>query len=131
MIDARGTPPRFTVITPTYNRGFIVGRAIESVLKQTYKNWEMIIVDDGSTDDTREQINAKLSDPRIRAYFEPVNHGVHYARNRGLDRISTETDWIVELDSDDVLLPDALENIERVIRQNTGFEWYEFGVRWD
>jgi len=123
--------PRFTVVTPTYDRGFIIECAIKSVLAQTYSSWEMIIIDDGSTDETGERIHAFLSDPRIRYHFEPVNRGHLYARNRAWDRISAETDWIVELDSDDELTPDALETIREVIQEHPGFEWFQFGVRWD
>lgn len=123
--------PRFTVVTPTYNRGFIIERAIESVLAQTHPTWEMIIIDDGSTDDTRERVQPYLSDPRIRYHFESVNRGVLCARNRAWDRISAETDWVVHLDSDDVLMPDALATIREVIHEHPGFEWYHFAAVWD
>ena len=116
---------------PTYNRGSIIERAVDSVCAQSYPHWGLIIVDDGSTDDTAARIQAYLPDPRIHYYSEEENHGHLYARNRAWDRISARTDWIVHLDSDDELLPNALETIHATIQKSPGFEWYHFGVRWD
>lgn len=94
-------PGLVSVIVPCYNRADIVGETIESVLAQSYQLLEIIIVDDGSTDDTREVVT-RYSDPRIR-YFYKTNGGLSSARNAGLDEARGE--FIAFLDSDDVWHP--------------------------
>ena len=96
-----GVPGLVSVIVPCYNRADIVGETIESVLAQSYQLLEIIIVDDGSTDDTREVVT-RYSDPRIR-YFYKTNGGLSSARNAGLDEARGE--FIAFLDSDDVWHP--------------------------
>lgn len=100
----------FSVIVPTYNREGIVRFAVESVIRQTFSDWEMIIVDDASTDSTPEicEIYAQLDD-RIRLFRHTVNRGVSAARNTGLN--NAQGDYILFLDSDDALLPDAMINL--------------------
>lgn len=95
-----------SVIMATYNRADTLSRAIDSVMRQTYSDWELIIVDDGSTDETH-QILETLDDPRIRIVRHPHNRGMHAAKNTGLDNVSGE--WFTTLDSDDEMVPDALE----------------------
>ncbi|MFZ5890210.1 MAG: glycosyltransferase family 2 protein [Myxococcota bacterium] len=88
-----------SVVIPTYNRAYCLPVAIGSLQRQTYTNWEALIIDDGSTDDTAEVIRAMAAeDPRIR-YFHQRNAGVSAARNAGI-RIA-EGDWVGFLDSDD------------------------------
>jgi len=96
-----GVPGLVSVIVPCYNRADIVAETIESVLAQSYQLLEIIIVDDGSTDDTREVV-MRYSDPRIR-YFYKANGGLSSARNAGLDEARGE--YIAFLDSDDVWHP--------------------------
>lgn len=95
-----------SVIISSYNRAATLPRAVDSVLRQTYDEWELIIVDDGSTDDTRGVLD-RLIDPRIRICHHPSNRGVTAAKNTGLDQI--RGDWFTTLDSDDEMVPDALE----------------------
>lgn len=98
---------------PTYNRAYIITTAIKSVLAQTDQDWELIVVDDGSTDNTQEVIES-LGDGRIR-YILQEKAGVASARNRGLAEARGE--WIAYLDSDNELLPQYLtvmhENIAK------------------
>lgn len=106
-----------SIVLPTYNRARTLERAVNSVLQQSYKNFELIIVDDGSTDGTHELI-AGLSDPRIR--FAPLdrNQGVSHARNVGL-RLA-KGDYIAFQDSDDEWLAGKLEkqvNAARAARE--------------
>lgn len=98
--------PLVSVIVPLYNRKALIRRCVESVLKQTFGDWELIIVDDGSTD-APEEVLASLQacDSRIRIIRQP-NGGVSVARNTGLD--AAQGEYIQFLDSDDELLPDAL-----------------------
>lgn len=99
-------PPRLSVVIPTFNRAHVLGRAIESVLGQTYHDLELIVVDDGSVDDT-EAIVGKITDTRLRYVRQPKNRGVSAARNRGIEEARGE--WLAFLDSDDLWLPQKLE----------------------
>ena len=94
-----------SVVIPTYNRAGKVCRAIESVLAQTCSTVEVIVVDDGSSDDTR-QVLAEAFGHRIR-YFPQLNQGASAARNKGIAEARGE--WIAFLDSDDEWEPDKLE----------------------
>lgn len=91
----------FTVIIPLYNKQLSIHRSIESVLNQTFEKFELIIVDDGSTDDSLS-IAKKFNDDRIKIYSKK-NEGVSIARNFGVFKASYE--WICFLDADDVWLP--------------------------
>lgn len=102
----RSTAPFFSIVLPTFNRAHLITRAIESVLAQTFTDWELLIVDDGSSDTTREAIQDHLLDPRISYSFE-VNSGPAMARNRGI--ASAHGEYITFIDSDDEYLPDHLQ----------------------
>ena len=95
-----------SVVMATYNRADTLARAVESVLRQGHTDWELVIVDDGSTDATAQVLQG-LSDPRIRIYRHPHNRGMHAAKNTGLDHINGE--WFTTLDADDEMTPEALE----------------------
>ncbi len=96
--------PFVSVIIPTFNRGWILSEAVDSVLSQDYAPFELIVVDDGSTDKTAE-ILSSYADPRLRVHFQP-NRGVSAARNRGIEQTTGEL--IAFLDSDDLWLPGKL-----------------------
>lgn len=99
--------PFISVITPTYNRENLISRAIESVLNQTYKDFELIIVDDGSTDNTKEIVKSfQEKDNRI-VYIYQENRGLSSALNKGLSVASGK--YIAFLESDDEWLPQKLE----------------------
>jgi len=91
--------PKVSVIMPTYNRVGIIRRAIDSVLNQSFKDFELIIVDDGSTDDTREMIS-KISDKRLITTSLATNKGSSAARNEGLSLAKGKL--IAYLDTDNV-----------------------------
>lgn len=92
------------VVVPTKNRGPLVGRAVESALSQTLPVREVIVVDDGSTDDTVEIVRALArSDDRVRLIEQKRSVGAAAARNRGVQE--TQADWICFLDSDDAWEP--------------------------
>jgi len=99
---------RISVIIPTYNRETFISRTVESALKQTWKNVEVIVIDDGSNDNTGKVLESFMANPFFH-YFHQENKGRSVARNEGL-RLSTG-DWVMWLDSDDYLLPDALEKL--------------------
>lgn len=91
---------------PTYNRSAFIKKAIQSVINQTYSNWELIIIDDGSTDNTKEVIKPYLNDQRI-IYMYQQNQERSAARNNGVKVANGE--YICFLDSDDYYLPNHLE----------------------
>jgi glycosyltransferase involved in cell wall biosynthesis len=120
-LPARG---RVSVIVPTYNRGRLVRRAIDSALRAAASTDEIIVVDDGSTDDTEELLKCYL--PRIR-YVKSVNLGAGAARNLGLDHATG--DLVAFLDSDDEWLPDHLA-LHRALLPRSGcvFSFSNFDV---
>jgi len=99
--------PLVSVIIPCYNGEKFIGEAIESVLNQTYQNFEIIIVDDGSTDGSRSVIKPFLNDPRIKLVEHGQNRGIPAARNTGIKMSKGE--FIAFLDQDDLWLPEKLE----------------------
>jgi glycosyltransferase involved in cell wall biosynthesis len=98
--------PLVSCIIPTYNRAHIVGRAIQSVLNQTYKNIEVIVVDDGSQDNTQEVV-LSIKDERVRYIRLHRNFGAAFARNIGIANARGE--FVAFLDSDDYFLPEKIE----------------------
>ena len=109
----------FSIITPTFNRAHLLKRTIKSVLCQTFTDFELIIVDDGSTDSTWEFLN-QLDDKRIRIIKHELNKGVSAAKNTGLRHITHE--WFTILDSDDEMTPNALECFYNVIIKDSSIE---------
>ena len=102
-MEKTGKNPLISVIIPTYNRGWIIKEAIDSVLAQEYINYELIVVDDGSTDDTHDILNSYQKSFLV---LRQNNKGVSSARNRGLAAASGQ--FIAFLDSDDFWLPQKL-----------------------
>jgi len=107
--------PLISVITPTYNRAHVLGRAIESLRSQTLENYEHIIVDDGSSDDTRD-IVAGFGDDRIRYLALPERRGANTARNAGLDM--ARAPLVTFLDSDDEYRPHRLETTVELLSRH-------------
>lgn len=105
--------PLFSIVIATYNYGHLIERAIDSALKQTYQDFELIVVDDGSSDDTRERLE-RYGD-RVRYFFQE-NNGQSAACNRGADL--AQGAYICILDADDEYLPDALEKFAATIAQH-------------
>ena len=99
-----------SIIIPTYNRAHLIGETLDSVLAQTYQNWECIVVDDGSTDNTDEVMaNYMATDSRFRYYHRPKDRlpGGNAARNYGFEKSRGE--YVQWFDSDDIMLPEFLE----------------------
>jgi len=103
--------PTVSVIIPTYNRARLIKRAIQSVLNQTYQDFEIIVVDDGSTDNTEEVVKS-FNDPRIRYIRHEKNKGTAAARNTGIK--AARGKFIAFQDSDDEWLPEKLEKQMKV-----------------
>jgi glycosyltransferase involved in cell wall biosynthesis len=118
-------PGRISVIIPTYNRGDVLDRAIKSVLSQTYKNYELIVVDDGSTDNT-SRILSKFTD-KIR-FYSKLHGGVSSARNFGLEK--SEGTWVAFLDSDDYWLPEKLDRQMQYLKEHPDIMIVQTDEKW-
>jgi len=120
-----------SVVIPSFNRKNTLSRSIDSVLKQTYKPSEIILVDDGSTDGTRGFILSSY--PNIKYFFQPKK-GVSSARNKGI--LESSSEWIAFLDSDDEWMPQKLEKQKKQLEKHSGIFishtneiWIRNGVR--
>lgn len=111
--------PRVSVIIPTYNRAHLVHEAVDSVLTQTFRDLEVIIVDDGSTDDT-SAVLAMYTDPRVRVIYQE-NQGKGAARNTGIRAACSE--YVAFLDSDDLWLPHKLERQLAMLTNHSPRAW--------
>lgn len=115
--------PFFSVVIPTYNRQETILRSVNSVINQKYSNFELIVVDDGSTDNTKEL----LQDLNL-IYIYKDNAGVSSARNLGIR--SAKADWVCFLDSDDEWLPNKLEIFHNKINANPSFKFFHSNEIW-
>lgn len=117
---------KISVIIPTYNRGNMIENSITSVLNQTYKNLEVLIIDDGSTDNTKEIID-KIEDKRIRYIKIKENLGGSNARNIGIKEATGR--FISFQDSDDTFYPNKLElQFNNMINQNSNLDFCKIKV---
>ena len=108
-------PTSVSVVIPAFNAELFIGRAIESALSQTLAPLEVIVVDDASSDGTREAVQAlAATDARVRLVTLPINGGPSVARNAGFETARGE--WIAVLDADDAYLPQRLEMLAQVGR---------------
>ena len=117
---------KVSVIIPTYNRGKLIANSIKSILNQTYKNLEIIIVDDGSTDNTKEEVS-KLKNEKIRYIKLEKNTGASNARNVGIKNSNSR--YISFQDSDDIMYPNKLEiQIKNMINKNSHLDFCKIKV---
>ncbi len=105
--------PTVSVVIATYNRAALLQETIESVLKQTFRDFELIVVDDGSTDDTKELLKSYSDHLR---YLRQDNRGASSARNLGINH--ARASWISIHDSDDICAPDHLETLWSFVEKN-------------
>ncbi len=125
--------PLFSIIIPTYNRAGFIEKAVESVLNQTCQDFELIVIDDGSTDGTVEILRnlsvsyASSQGGRLNVIAQE-NHGVAHARNRGIEQARGE--WICFLDSDDWFLPEKLAVTKEAVRQNPDHKIFHTQETW-
>jgi glycosyltransferase involved in cell wall biosynthesis len=123
--------PLVSIIIPTYNRADLIGITLDSILVQTYTNWECIVVDDGSTDTTENVVNYYVEkDARFQYYKRPSEYksGGNGSRNYGFD--VSKGEYVNWFDSDDLMLPDALqrkldafeENVDFVVANSLNFD---------
>lgn len=119
-----------SIIVPVYNAGIYIEETIKMVCAQTRQNWELLLVDDCSSDDSRERIESctPKGDDRIRLIKKPVNEGAARARNTGIRE--AEGRYIAFLDADDIWMPDKLEKELAFMKEKQAafvFTAYEFG----
>lgn len=119
--------PLVSVVMPCYNGKKYIGEAIESVINQTYSNWELIIVDDGSVDNSYKIISRYLSDPRIKYIRHKSNKGIAAARNTGL--LKSNGKYITLLDNDDTWAEEKLEIQLNAFKESNNETGLIFGNR--
>jgi glycosyltransferase involved in cell wall biosynthesis len=117
--------PLISIIIPTYNRADLISKAIQSVIDQSYKNWELIVVDNYSDDNTKEVIEA-FNDDRILMLFTPRTGSVAASRNLGVSYSKGE--WIAFLDSDDWWFPNKLECVHNVIQKQPDLIYHDLQI---
>ncbi len=105
-----------SIIMPSYNTAPYISESIQSVVAQTYGDWELIIVDDCSTDDTDRVVTSFLSDRRIKYFKNERNSGAAVSRNKALQEAKGK--WIAFLDSDDLWMPDKLQKQVSFMEKN-------------
>lgn len=119
--------PLISIIIPTYNRAYLIGKTLDSILAQTYYNWECMIIDDGSVDDTKLILQKYLdSDVRFQYYSRPENKikGPSSCRNYGVKKSIGE--YVIFLDSDDILEPFCLMQRIDFANNNDKFDFWVF-----
>lgn len=116
---------KFSVIMPTYNRAFCISNAINSLINQTYQNYELIIIDDGSTDGTESLLKKEYYEyfKNGKFIYKKCNHlGASQTRNTGLN--IAQNDWIAYLDTDNIMLPNHLEEYAYAISTHKNSCYY-------
>ena len=110
---------KVSIIVPIYNASKYLSRSIESILNQSYENLEIILIDDCSTDNSKEIIKKyALKDTRIKPFYSEVNQGVSKSRNMGLKSVSG--DYVVFMDADDYIVPDMIKiMVEKAIKYDS------------
>ena len=120
-----------SIIIPVFNRAHLIGETLDSILAQTYSNWECIVVDDGSTDSTAEILQSFVEkDSRFTFYNRPLDYlkGANSCRNYGFEKSSGE--YINWFDSDDLMLPDFIEEKMKAFTSKldfviaSGYNWF-------
>lgn len=117
------TFPFFSVVVPTYNRAHLIGKTLESILAQTFTAFEVLVIDDGSSDNTGEVVNS-FSDPRIQ-YFKKENGERGAARNYGRSR--SRGTYVNFIDSDDLMYPNHLQVASAMIEQYNNPAFFHLG----
>ena len=125
--DTPSALPFFSVVLTSYNRARLLKRALLSLINQTEKEWEAIIVDDGSTDDTHAQITPYLKTNNKITYFRQVSKGCVASKNAGIS-LSTGK-YITFLDSDDEYSPDHLATRKAILTKNPAVSFLHGGVK--
>ncbi len=117
--------PFFSVIIPTYNRAGLISKTIDSVLNQTFRDFEIIIIDNKSTDNTVEILQPYLKNSSIRLFVQDKNYERARSRNKGFEEANGE--FVTLLDSDDVLYPDCLNDAYNFYLKDNTIKFFHGG----
>jgi len=117
-----GLAPFFSIIVPTYNRAKIIEQMVESLILQSIYDWELIIVDDGSTDETEQILEKYISKIPLRYIPLPFNRGPNFARNVGIEEAKGK--WLIFHDSDNFFTPYSLKLIQRAIKEHNSLFFF-------
>jgi glycosyltransferase involved in cell wall biosynthesis len=115
---------KFSIITPTFKRKDLLLRAVASMQAQTYQDWELIVVNDSPSDESYREFASSINDARIHYHVNPINRGVNFSRNVALNSLSADSRWVIFLDDDDYLAPDALSNFSNLILMHGDAKWF-------
>lgn len=115
---------KFSIITPTHRRKEKLERAVASVLAQTHKDWELIIINDSPHDESYLEFASSINDARIHYHINQKNSGVNFSRNHALDKLSADSNWVIFLDDDDYLAPDTLATFSELILREGDTKWF-------
>lgn len=116
---------KFSIIVPVYNTENYVSNCLKSIINQTYKNFELIIINDGTTDNSEEMIIPFLKDKRIK-YLKHKNRGLSYSRNRGISLATG--DYFICVDSDDDINENLLYELISTINTNSDVDMIKFNI---
>jgi glycosyltransferase involved in cell wall biosynthesis len=111
--------PYFSIVIPTFNRAEKLKQTLESVIVQSFTDFEVLVMDDGSTDNTKAVIES-FHDTRLRYDWAPNSGGPATPRNRGIN--AAQAEWICFLDADDLWYPEKLKRVHKAITNNPGFD---------
>jgi len=118
---------KVSIVIPTFNRYFLIEETLDSIFQQSYQDWECIVVDDHSTDDTANRVLQYVNqDPRVKLFFNERIKGAQGARNTGIAKASGE--YIIFLDSDDCLSKNCLRNRLDLAFNNPDYHYYCFST---
>ncbi len=118
--------PLVSIVTANFNKADFIGETIASVIGQTYPNWEWIIVDDCSTDASKQLIEEHLADQRISLVENEINRGGNFCRNLGLSK--AKGDYLIFLDADDLLAADCLTRRTATAMEHPGHNLFVFSM---
>lgn len=119
--------PKFSVVIATYNRAYILSRALDSLVKQSFKDWELWIVDDGSIDATQAVLKPYLNQGFAISYIKQENQGVAKARNKAFSFVNGE--YVTFLDSDDWYKPNHLLSRNHLLSENPKIDLLHGGFK--
>lgn len=114
--------PLFSIIIPTYNRAHLIAKTVDSVLAQTFKDYEIVVIDDKSTDNTEEVLQPYINNQSVRYFKNEQNSERAISRNRGIDEAKGK--YISLLDSDDILFPDCLAHAATFLSSNSDCRFF-------
>lgn len=116
---------RFSIILPTYKNASGLLEAVDSLIKQTYKDWEVIIINDSPFDKTYSSFASHINDARIHYRVnETSGSGINYSKNKALQNVSADSKWIIFLDDTTYLSPDTLATLHDLILVNQNHKWF-------